>query len=62
MALTDMQKLAIKTEKEIKSATRAALKLTTKIVEGKVYGSKRRIKSSNLNVMITAEGRRFIYP
>ena len=61
--LTDAAKIAIKTKKYIESAIRAAQKLENrKTTDGKLIAVKRRIKPSGINVMITSEGKRFMYP
>jgi hypothetical protein len=60
--ITEGQKIANKIEKNIQTATRAALKLVPKVVNGKTVGSKRMVKPTKINALVTKEGRYFLYP
>lgn len=54
--------IAEKDKKNIATATRAALKLVPKVIDGKSHGVRRSVKPTKINAMVTADGRYFIYP
>ena len=60
--LSDAGKIKLQQEKNLKAAERAVLKLKPKMVDGKPMGRKRRIPNTKINVMVTADGRYYIYP